>query len=54
MNRDFEIKHALDMYFGEQRELQEQIIKHLNAVEKQQRALLAIFGAAAQEIGGVK
>ena len=54
MDRDFEIKRALDTYFREQRELQEQIIKHLVAVEKQQRVLIAIFGAAAQEIGGQK
>ena len=54
MDRDFEIKRALDTYFREQRELQEQIIKHLVSVEKQQRSTLAIFGAAAQKIGSEK
>lgn len=47
----YELKTALDTYFREQRELQEQIVKRLVNVEKQNRALIAIFGAAAQEIG---
>lgn len=48
---DFEIKRALDCYFRSQFELQNEIVKHLQSIEKQQRALLAVFGAAAREIG---
>lgn len=54
MREDFEIKRALDTYFREQRQLQERIISLLVSSDKQQRAMLAIFAAAAQDLGGKK
>lgn len=50
--QDYELKRALDTYFREQRELQEKIVKQLASIEKQNRALVAIFGAAVQHVGG--
>lgn len=50
-SEDFAVKRALDTYFQEQFSLQRQIVKQLASIEKQNRALLAIFGAAAQELG---
>jgi len=49
---DFEFKRAMDTYFRHQFELQEVICNQLARIEKQNRALLAIFGAAAREMSG--
>jgi len=52
MSDDFEIKRALETYFREQYEMQTQIVDKLISMDKQQKALLAVFGAAANKMVG--
>jgi hypothetical protein len=49
---EFELKRQLDTYFREQTELQTKIAEHLVSIERQQRAMLAIFAAVTQKDQG--
>lgn len=46
----FEIKRSMETYFQEQYLIQERIVTTLRSVEKSQRALISIFGQAAQKL----
>jgi hypothetical protein len=48
---DFELKRVMNASFQEQANMQATIVSHLETIINQQRALIEIFGAAAQHIG---
>ncbi|PRY23166.1 hypothetical protein CLV78_105220 [Aliiruegeria haliotis] len=50
MDNTLEIKRAMETYFREQYELQERTIRHLESIEKQNKVLISIFGAAAKHL----
>lgn len=50
----FEVKRAMETYFREQHAQQELIAEELAKVVRQQGALLAIFGHAAEYLGKKK
>ncbi len=50
----FEVRRALEIFFYEKYVLQEKIVQHLERIEKQNRVLISIFGAAAKQIGNGK
>ncbi|MEP3632196.1 MAG: hypothetical protein ABJQ23_09785 [Shimia thalassica] len=49
-NQDFELKRALDTYFRTQFQIQEKLLAEMIENKNQTRALLQIFGAAAERV----